>query len=52
MVNIFDVKGRKKVRMDEFGNHVLNDLRNGPDCGNKVAIISQYTKKAHESRKI
>ena len=38
MVNIFDVKGRKEVRMNEFGNHVLNDLRNGPQCGNKVQI--------------
>ena len=38
MVNIFNVKGRKKVRMNEFGNHALNDLRNGPHCGNKVQI--------------
>ena len=38
MVNIFDVKGGKKVRMNEFGNHVLNDFRNGPHCGNKVQI--------------
>ena len=38
MVNICNVKGREKVRMNEFGNHVLNDLRNEPHCGNKVKI--------------
>ena len=38
MVNIFNVKGRKKVRMNEFGNHVLNDLRNEPRYGIKVQI--------------
>ena len=38
MGNIFNVKGRKKVRMNEFGNHVLNDLRNEPRCGIKVQI--------------
>ena len=38
MVTFFNVKGRKKVRMNEFGNHVLNDLRNEPRCGNKVQI--------------
>ena len=25
--------------MNKFGNHVLNDLRNGPDCGNKAIIF-------------